>query len=92
MQPGSLYCSSTLAAPPIFAVCEGIKKTDSIDSTIYLFCRLDGGLSNNQFICQLVADVTNMTVKKLVSSEMSSIGVAFVAGLSCGKSAISYHY
>lgn len=45
--------------------------------------RLDGGVSRNNFICQLLADLTQLPVKRL-SAEMAALGVAFVAGLSCG--------
>lgn len=51
---------------------------------IFIFS-VDGGVAKNDFICQLLADLSNIPVKRLVSTEMSAMGVAYVAGLSCSK-------
>ncbi|KAF7265369.1 hypothetical protein GWI33_021217 [Rhynchophorus ferrugineus] len=45
--------------------------------------KVDGGVSRNNFICQLLADLIQLPVKRL-SAEMAALGVAFVAGLSSG--------
>ncbi|XP_060527084.1 putative glycerol kinase 5 isoform X2 [Cylas formicarius] len=45
--------------------------------------KVDGGVSKNDFICQMVSDLTDLKVERL-SSEMSVLGAAYVAGLSCG--------
>lgn len=56
-----------------------IKKEDDKKFTCL---RIDGGVSKNDFICQMLADLTNLTIKRM-SSEMATVGVAYVAGLSC---------
>ncbi|KOX80352.1 Putative glycerol kinase 5 [Melipona quadrifasciata] len=46
--------------------------------------RVDGGVSANDFVLQLIADLTGFVVERATSTEMSILGVAFVAGLQCG--------
>ncbi|XP_037295078.1 putative glycerol kinase 5 isoform X2 [Manduca sexta] len=46
--------------------------------------RLDGGVSNNDFIAQLVADLTGLRVERPVHVEMSSLGCAHIVGLQLG--------
>ncbi|XP_017781360.1 PREDICTED: putative glycerol kinase 5 [Nicrophorus vespilloides] len=48
--------------------------------TIYV----DGGVSNNEFVCQLLADMSRLPVEKPRCSEMSAMGAAFIAGLNQG--------
>ena len=43
--------------------------------------RADGGTSNNDFVMQLIADLTERSVVRMTSPDMSVIGVAFMAGL-----------
>ena len=43
--------------------------------------KVDGGISNNDFILQLIADLTGRSVIRMNSPDMSVIGVAFMAGL-----------
>lgn len=43
--------------------------------------RVDGGVSQNDFICQSIADLTGLRVERAVNSDSSAIGVGFVAGL-----------
>jgi len=50
---------------------------------VFIF-RVDGGVSNNDFIMQSLADSTGLEVERPVSVEMSIYGVAFLAGLQCG--------
>lgn len=53
---------------------------------MYRFCdRLDGGVSNNDFIAQLVADLTGLRVERPVHVEMSSLGCAHIVGYTIGK-------
>lgn len=47
--------------------------------------RLDGGVSNNDFIAQLVADLTGLRVERPVHVEMSSQGCAHIVGYKLGK-------
>ncbi|XP_030756934.1 putative glycerol kinase 5 [Sitophilus oryzae] len=49
----------------------------------FTYISANGGVSKNDFICQLLADLTDLPVKRL-SAEMSTLGVAFLAGLSGG--------
>lgn len=51
---------------------------------IIMRCRIDGGVSKNDFICQLIADLTNVIVERLQCTDMSTLGVGFLAGLSTG--------
>ncbi|XP_068620375.1 putative glycerol kinase 5 [Battus philenor] len=46
--------------------------------------RLDGGVSNNDFIAQLVSDLTGLRVERPVQVEMSSLGCAHIVGLQLG--------
>lgn len=41
--------------------------------------RIDGGISENDFICQNIADLTNIKLERsVVSSELTSFGVAYL--------------
>lgn len=46
--------------------------------------RIDGGVSANDFVLQLLADLTGLDVERATTTEMSILGVAFLAGLQCG--------
>ncbi|KAK1133389.1 hypothetical protein K0M31_011203 [Melipona bicolor] len=47
--------------------------------------RVDGAVSANDFVLQLLADLTGLRVERATNTEkMSILGVAFVAGLHCG--------
>lgn len=46
--------------------------------------RVDGGVSQNDFVCQAIADISGVRVERAVNSDSSAIGVAFVAGLASG--------
>lgn len=46
--------------------------------------RVDGGVSANDFVLQLLADLTGLEVERATTTEMSILGVAFLAGLQCG--------
>ncbi|GBP31915.1 Putative glycerol kinase 5 [Eumeta japonica] len=46
--------------------------------------RLDGGVSNNDFVAQLVADLTGLRVERPHQVEMSSLGCAYITGLQLG--------
>lgn len=53
-------------------------------SFTYHKIRVDGGVSKNNFILQLLADLTGLQVERAANTEMSILGVAFLAGLECG--------
>ena len=46
--------------------------------------RANGGISNNDFIMQLITDLTKCPVERAENREMSTLGVTFLAGLSAG--------
>ncbi|XP_046389075.1 putative glycerol kinase 5 [Ischnura elegans] len=46
--------------------------------------RVDGGVSRNDFICQVIADTAGIRVERSTSVESSVIGAAHLAGLSAG--------
>lgn len=46
--------------------------------------RLDGGVSRNNFICQLLADLTRLNVERSSDPEMTMLGTIFLAGLNEG--------
>ncbi|XP_067003206.1 putative glycerol kinase 5 isoform X2 [Anabrus simplex] len=50
----------------------------------YSWIRVDGGVSKNDFVMQLLADITGLKVERPSSSEMTVLGVGFLAGLSAG--------
>ena len=51
-----------------------------------MFRRVDGGVSNNNFIVQLMADLTNQPIDRSKQTDnMTSLGTAFLAGLAMGK-------
>lgn len=41
-------------------------------------------MSTNNFVLQLLADLTGLDVERATSTEMSILGVTFLAGLQCG--------
>ncbi|XP_015118060.1 putative glycerol kinase 5 [Diachasma alloeum] len=49
----------------------------------YTCIRVDGGVSQNDFVLQLLADLTGLRVERPSTAEMSILGVAFLAGLQC---------
>lgn len=42
---------------------------------------VDGGVSNNDFVCQLLANILGLEIERPSSTEMTILGVAFAAGL-----------
>jgi glycerol kinase len=46
---------------------------------------VDGGVSQNDFVDQLLADLTGLKVERPKSSEMTVLGAAFLAGLHEGN-------
>lgn len=58
------------------------------EETSYHFdkVRVDGGISANNFICQVIADLVNIQVERSAhSSELTSHGVAFLSAFICGE-------
>ena len=52
---------------------------------IYGNTRTDGGISNNDFVLQLIADITNKSIIRFPSPDMSAIGAALMAGVEKGN-------
>ena len=46
--------------------------------------RVDGGLVNNAFVCQFLADILNCTIEVPEITETTALGVAYLAGLQVG--------
>ncbi|ODN03587.1 putative glycerol kinase 5 [Orchesella cincta] len=46
--------------------------------------KIDGGVSNNDFICQTIANLTGKRVVRPVCKEMTALGSAFMAGVNIG--------
>lgn len=62
---------------------------------IIIFCSVDGGVSKNNFICQLLADLTGLEVERAESSELSVVGVGFLTGMASGSNTfvlITFNY
>ena len=53
-------------------------------STICFRARCDGGVCHNEFLVQLVSDLTGRTMDRPVHMDMTSLGAAFLAGLVVG--------
>ncbi|XP_077862637.1 LOW QUALITY PROTEIN: glycerol kinase 5-like [Saccoglossus kowalevskii] len=48
------------------------------------YIKIDGGVANNDFVVQLVADLTNKPVDKAKNLDTTCLGAAFLAGLQTG--------
>jgi putative glycerol kinase 5 len=57
---------------------------DQLPDQPLLNIRANGGIANNDFIMQLIADLTGSAVERASSREMSSLGAAYMAGLGGG--------
>jgi len=49
-----------------------------------LFFRVGGGISNNDFVLELMSSLTCQTIDRPSQTDMSTLGAAFLAGLSSG--------
>ena len=49
------------------------------------FFRVDGGVSNNDFVMQLICDLIDRDIARREHTDMTSLGAAFLAGLAVGK-------
>lgn len=45
---------------------------------------MDGGVSNNDFVLQTIANLTGKPVIRPTCREMTALGCAFMAGVNCG--------
>ena len=46
--------------------------------------RVDGGMVQNNWLCQFLADILNIPVQRPVQTETTALGAAYLAGLQCG--------
>ncbi|OED39231.1 glycerol kinase [Chromatiales bacterium (ex Bugula neritina AB1)] len=46
--------------------------------------RVDGGMVNNNWVCQFLANILNIPVQRPVQTETTALGAAYLAGLHCG--------
>lgn len=46
--------------------------------------RASGGVSRNDFVLQLIADLTGKQIMRMSETEMSCLGIAFLTGLAAG--------
>ncbi|OXA48798.1 putative glycerol kinase 5 [Folsomia candida] len=46
--------------------------------------KVDGGVANNDFVLQTIADLTGKPVIRPVCRDMTALGCAFMAGVNCG--------
>jgi putative glycerol kinase 5 len=56
------------------------------EETSYHFdkIRIDGGISQSDFICQLIADLINVPIERSENYEQTSFGVAYLSSYICG--------
>ncbi|CAI3938059.1 Glycerol kinase (GlpK) (PDB:2ZF5) [Commensalibacter communis] len=74
-------------------LAEAMKKDSGND---ILTTRVDGGMSANDWFCQFLADIMNITVERPSYIETTAMGAAYLAGMGCGLwsdlSAIQHHW
>lgn len=46
--------------------------------------RIDGGLSESNFLCQFTSDLLQIEVKRQIERDISALGVAFISGIKLG--------
>ena len=51
--------------------------------------RVDGGVSNNDYIMQLQADISNLKILRQPFKEVTAKGAAFISALGAGKMSLS---
>ena len=49
-----------------------------------LFFRVGGGISNNDFVLEIMSSLTCQTIDRPSQTDMSTLGAAFLAGLAAG--------
>ena len=49
-----------------------------------LFLRVGGGISNNDFVLEIMSSLTCQTIDRPSQTDMSTLGAAFLAGLAAG--------
>lgn len=67
------------------------------DTTLFPdLLRIDGGLANNEFVCQFLADILQADIEIQRVTETTALGAAYLAGLSTGVfltlEGVTHHY
>lgn len=57
----------------------------SFSLSFFHLYRVDGGISNNDFVLELMSSLTCQTIDRPSQTDMSALGAAFLAGLAAGK-------
>ena len=52
---------------------------------LFSFHRVNGGISNNDFVLELMSSLTSQTLDRPSQTDMSALGAAFLAGLATGN-------
>ena len=62
-------------------VLEAMRQDSQIDITSM---KVDGGAAANNFLLQFQSDLLQMPVQRFKTNELTALGAAYLAGLSCG--------
>ncbi|MHA1729345.1 MAG: glycerol kinase 5 [Promethearchaeota archaeon] len=65
----------------LYDIIEGMEKDTKIPIKSI---KVDGGVSKSDILLQILADIANITVKRAAEPDMTSTGVAYIAGLAVG--------
>ncbi|KAF3429544.1 hypothetical protein E2986_00709 [Frieseomelitta varia] len=68
----------------VFGIILVFEVLENETNQIYDKIRVDGGVSANNFVLQLLADLSGLKVERATTTDISILGVAFLAGLQCG--------
>jgi len=64
--------------------CKDLVATMALDGAEISRLRVDGGMVNNGWFTQFLADILNLPVERPVLTESTAVGAASLAGLGCG--------
>ena len=67
-----------------FRVNDVLRAMEEASDTTISGLAVDGGASANDFLMQFQADISACTVIRPAVTEVTSLGAAYLAGLSCG--------
>ncbi|KAH8251105.1 hypothetical protein KR026_011590 [Drosophila bipectinata] len=68
----------------VFRLVQLIEAAEQETSQKLEIIRVDGGVSRNDFVCQFLADLSQLQVERAENSESSIMGAAFMAGINHG--------
>lgn len=64
-----------------YDLMDAMKQDSGVDSKKI---RVDGGLVNNQFVCQFLADILNVAIDVPIVTETTALGASYLAGIGAG--------